>query len=137
MCNCRIISVCLIFYVFFTDGKILDDIIIDTATSTLTRTQAEAVKKRVEKVNATLRYKQEEESRIPDVRDIFPSSQEVRLDCFSSQLLLMNNNENKNTGPKLRYRQVVEKLGRAWTAWSHSLSSGSPNPVQYSTCQST
>ncbi|XP_071804028.1 rho GTPase-activating protein 18-like isoform X1 [Asterias amurensis] len=58
------------------DGKILDDIIIDTATSTLTRTQAEAVKKRVEKVNATLRHKKEEESRIPDVRDIFPSGQE-------------------------------------------------------------
>lgn len=56
----------------------MDDIIIDTATSTLTRTQAEAVKKRVEKVNATLRHKKEEESRIPDVRDIFPSGQEVR-----------------------------------------------------------
>ncbi|XP_022106871.1 rho GTPase-activating protein 18-like isoform X2 [Acanthaster planci] len=58
------------------DGKILDEGVVDNATSTLTRTQAEAVKKRVEKVNETLRHKQRQESRIPDVRDIFPPNQE-------------------------------------------------------------
>ena len=58
---------------------------IKDATSTLTKSQAAAVKKRIEKLNDTLRKKKTEggtgataggigkrTSRVPDVRDIFP-----------------------------------------------------------------
>ncbi len=74
------------------DGQELEDSQIKDATSTLTKSQAAAVKKRIEKLNDTLRKKRvdggggvdissvtsssssssKRSSRVPDVRDIFP-----------------------------------------------------------------
>ncbi|CAH1797242.1 unnamed protein product [Owenia fusiformis] len=61
----------------FEDGKELEDDIFTEATSSLTRTQAAAVRKRVDTLNATIRKRQKhKEHQKVDVRDVFPQQPE-------------------------------------------------------------
>ena len=63
-----------------SEGKELKDDVISRETSSLTKTQAAAVKKRVDTLNATLRKKQKQkEKHKADVRDIFTPSQVTLL----------------------------------------------------------
>uniref|UniRef100_A0ABM0MFV6 Rho GTPase-activating protein 18-like n=1 Tax=Saccoglossus kowalevskii TaxID=10224 RepID=A0ABM0MFV6_SACKO len=55
----------------FEEGKELEADVLHSVTSSLTKTQAAAVQKRVNTLNATLR-KRYKSSTVPDVRDIFP-----------------------------------------------------------------
>ena len=65
-----------IFVSLFSEGKELKDDIISRETSSLTKAQAAAVKKRVDTLNATLRKKQKQKDKQKaDVRDLFTPSQ--------------------------------------------------------------
>lgn len=61
------------------EGQELDSAALENATSTLTKSQAATVKKRVDRLNETLRNKKETEpdstdNKKRDVREIFPES---------------------------------------------------------------
>ena len=66
----------IILLFFLSEGKELKDDVISRETSSLTRAQAAAVKKRVDTLNATLRKKQKlKDKQKADVRDLFTPSQ--------------------------------------------------------------
>ena len=68
---------------FLSEGKELKDDVISRETSSLTKAQAAAVKKRVDTLNATLRKKQKlKDKQKADVRDLFTPSQ-VSIKLFS------------------------------------------------------
>ena len=67
-CNCSIL--------LFSEGKVLGEDLIKNETSSLTRTQAAAVKKRIDTLNATIRKRQKQQQKT-DVRDLFPPTQAV------------------------------------------------------------
>ena len=57
-------------YCYCTDGKEINEDQLSSTTSSLTKAQAVAVKKRVDTLNATIRKKQKQQPK-KDVREIF------------------------------------------------------------------
>lgn len=67
-------SLCVVMLV--TEGKELEDDVLDSETHALTREQVAAVKKRVDTLNATL-HKRHNKTNKKDVRDVFAQPGEV------------------------------------------------------------
>lgn len=63
----------------YPEGRVLEEDTLTKETASLTRTQAAAVKKRVETLNATLRQKNKpRQKQKVDVRDVFDQTSEVK-----------------------------------------------------------
>lgn len=64
----------------FAEGKEIEEDLIKDDTSSLTRAQAAAVRKRVDTLNATIHKKQKQRLQYKtDVRDVFSPAAEVRF----------------------------------------------------------
>ena len=84
----RCISRAVTFQVSLTDGRDLSDDELEALTSTLTRRQAEAVKRRINTLSTTMRKKRGATKM--HVKDIFPTPDN------SSPVSNNNNNNNNN-----------------------------------------
>ena len=104
----------LLIVAYISEGKELKDDVLSRETSSLTKAQAAAVKKRVDTLNATLRKKQKQkEKHKADVRDIFTPTQVMTCLVFCKWFKGAHRwgASQENRSLSLSYQK---KDGRAW-----------------------